>query len=68
MIVVLGSFESQIERLAGNGVASFPARVVIDTSLAVHNENPLISIEEHLQSNYQKEYRRSRHDDELRAR
>ena len=35
MVVVLGSFEGQVERGAGSGVTSLPAGVVIDTSLVV---------------------------------
>ena len=38
VVVVLGSFEGQVEREAGSGVASLPAGGVIDTGLqaAVH--------------------------------
>ena len=34
VVVVLGSFEGQVEGEAGSGVASLPAGGVIDTSLA----------------------------------
>ena len=36
VIVVLGSFEGQVEGEAGSGVASLPAEGVIDTSHVVH--------------------------------
>ena len=43
VVVVLGSFEGQVEGEAGSGVASLPAGGVIDTSLAaVHIDQPLI--------------------------
>ena len=45
VVVVLDSFEGQVEGEAGSGVASLPAGGVIDTSLVVHNDLmlPLIS-------------------------
>ena len=41
--IVLGSFEGQVEGEAGSGVASLPAGVVIDTSMAaaVHIDHSL---------------------------
>ena len=44
MVVVLGSFEGQVEGETGSGVASLPAGGVIDTSLAaaVHIDQLLV--------------------------
>ena len=44
VVVVLGSFEGQVEGEAGSGVASFPAGGVIDTCslAAVHIDQPLV--------------------------
>ena len=60
VVVVLGSFEGQVEGEAGSGVASLPARGVIDTSLAaVHIDQPLVhSIAEsdHWQSQQDKKH------------
>ena len=55
VVVVLGSFESQVEGEAGSGVASLPAREVVDTSLAVHIDKPLVGIgkSNHWQSQYE---------------
>ena len=52
VVVVLGSFEGQVEGEAGGGVASLPAGGVIDTSMA-HIDQPLvhgIAESEHWQS------------------
>ena len=49
VVVVLGSFEGQVEGEAWSGIASYPAGGVIDTSLAaVHIDQPefLVSIAE----------------------
>ena len=43
VVVVLSSFEGQVEGEAGSGVASLPAGGVIDTSLAaIHIDQPLV--------------------------
>ena len=61
VVVVLGSFEGQVEGEAGSGVASLPAGGVIDTSLAaVHIDQPLVhSIAEsdHWQSQQSSQHR-----------
>ena len=52
VVVVLGSFEGQVEGEAGGGAASLPAGGVIDTSMA-HIDQPLvhgIAESEHWQS------------------
>ena len=43
VVIVLGSFEGQVEGKAGSGVASLPARGVIVTSMAaaVHIDHSL---------------------------
>ena len=59
VVVVLGSFESQVEGEAGSGVASLPAGGVIDTSLAaVHIDQPLVhstAESDHWQSQQEKD-------------
>ena len=42
VVVVLSSFEGEVKGEAGSGVASLPAGGVIDTSLAVHIDQPLV--------------------------
>ena len=42
VVVVPSSFEGQVEGEAGSGVASLPAGGVIDTSLVVHIDQPLV--------------------------
>ena len=59
VVVVLGSFEGQVEGEAGSGVASLPAGGVIDTSLAaaVYMDQPLFNMRtqsDHRQSQQQK--------------
>ena len=64
VVVVLGSFEGQVEGEAGSGVASLPAGRVIDTSLAaVHIDQPLVhSIAESDRWQSQQKKKRTHHE------
>ena len=66
VVVVLGSFEGQVEGEAGSGVASLPAGGVIDISLAaVHIDQPLVhSIAE---SDHWQSQQRSQHHNNIMA-